>query len=165
MCRAYSIRHSRTHPHSPWMNGRAERMIRTVKSLIRRIMVGDPELEWEQVIPQIQGALNFSVSRITGLSPAEVFLGSQPSLPAGATPANSLPLTSEATDAEVRDYAEAVRARVREQQEQARQAEERYRESLRVQYAEYPVHDGARDRELRQLSAGEFVIVRRQRTS
>ena len=85
VCAAYAVRHVRTHPHSPWMNGRAERMIRTVKALLRRLTVGDPALEWEAVVHQVQGAINFSVARATGLSPAEVFLGTQPALPASAS--------------------------------------------------------------------------------
>lgn len=52
-CREYGIRHVTTTPHSPWRNGRAERMIRTVKALIRRMFVEDPQLNWEGVIHQI----------------------------------------------------------------------------------------------------------------
>jgi IS30 family transposase len=36
----------RTRVHSPWQNGRAERLIRTVKGMIRRIMQRNPSAEW-----------------------------------------------------------------------------------------------------------------------
>jgi transposase InsO family protein len=75
LCEAYAITHITTPPFAPWRNGRAERMIRTVKLLIRKMGVEDPQLDWELALPQIQGALNFSVSRVTGRSPGEVFLG------------------------------------------------------------------------------------------
>ena len=74
------------------------------------------------------------------------------------------PLTHDATDEEVRQYAEMVQQRVQEQLATARQAEERYRETLRRNYAGYPVHDGARDQQPRQLQPGEFVLVRRDRS-
>ena len=83
MCEAYEITHVRTPAYSPWRNGRAERMIRTVKQLLRKLLTEDGDVDWSTVLPQVQGALNFSVSRVMGFSPAEVFLGMQPELPFG----------------------------------------------------------------------------------
>lgn len=60
-------------------------MIRTVKGLIRKMYVEDPTLDWVDVLPQVQGTLNFSIARATGLSAAEVFLGFPPDVPLQAT--------------------------------------------------------------------------------
>ena len=51
MCRAYDIHHAVTSPHAPWRNGRAERMVRTTKSLIRRMLQDEPEREWPALLP------------------------------------------------------------------------------------------------------------------
>ena len=41
-CQTYGVTHVVTPPHAPWRNGRAERMVRTTKALIRKMMVDDP---------------------------------------------------------------------------------------------------------------------------
>ena len=52
-CEVYRIRHVRTAPHSPWQNGRAERMIRTSKALLRRLYIVNPQLDWVQALHQV----------------------------------------------------------------------------------------------------------------
>jgi transposase InsO family protein len=42
LCTSHSITHITTNPHSPWRNGRAERMVRSTKGLIRKMRVEDP---------------------------------------------------------------------------------------------------------------------------
>ena len=69
----------------------------------------------------------------------------------------------DATDDKISNYTEAVRNRVAQQVEAARAAETRYRQTLQQQYTNYPVHDGARDGQLRALTPGEFVVIRRER--
>ena len=50
-CTAYRITHITTPPFAPWRNGRAERMIRFVKSLLRRLRVEDNSLDWTEWLP------------------------------------------------------------------------------------------------------------------
>ena len=42
LLRTLGIEHRLTRTHSPWTNGRAERTVRTVKSMIRRFMANNP---------------------------------------------------------------------------------------------------------------------------
>ena len=56
--------------------------------------------------------MNFSLSRTTNLTPAEVFLGMQPTHPAGLTAATPAPLTRDASEEEIAAYAQLVRQRV-----------------------------------------------------
>ena len=53
LCDKYAITHITTNPETPWQNGRAERMVRTTKTLIRRLLVEDDTLEWPQLLPQL----------------------------------------------------------------------------------------------------------------
>ena len=44
VCRAFAITHVTTPAFALWQNGRAERMIRFIKSLLSRLKVEDPEI-------------------------------------------------------------------------------------------------------------------------
>jgi IS30 family transposase len=68
--------HRRTiRPHAPWQNGRAERMVRSVKALIRRVMAASPDTDWRQLVPWVAFSINSTVSRSTGLEPHFIFYG------------------------------------------------------------------------------------------
>lgn len=98
MCVQYGVEHVRTQPYSPWRNGRAERMIKTTKGLIRKMAVEEPDLDWREALPQVQGAINFTVARATGYSAAEVFLGYPPFPPLALADQPLGPLTRESTE-------------------------------------------------------------------
>ena len=70
-----NIKHVLIRPHAPWTNGRAERMVRTVKEAIRKVLHQYQGAEWTLLIPYLQNAINSCVAKATGLAPAEVFLG------------------------------------------------------------------------------------------
>ena len=76
--RSLGITLIRTKAHAPWQNGRVERMIRTIKSLVRRVMHNSPHTEWNKVLPWIVATLNATTARSTGLCPHEVFFGEKP---------------------------------------------------------------------------------------
>ena len=69
------VEHRLTRTHSPWTNGRAERTVRTVKSMIRWFVANNPNLDWRELVPYISHATNQSISRSTGFSPFEIFYG------------------------------------------------------------------------------------------
>ncbi len=75
MLHANNVHHIRTRPHAPWTNGRAERMVGTVKACIRRVMHEYNGDDWELLLPYLCNAINACAARSTHLSPAEVFLG------------------------------------------------------------------------------------------
>ena len=70
-----NIRHIQIRAHAPWTNGRAERMVRTVKESIRKLLREYQGADWTLLIPYLQNAINSCVAKATGLTPAEVFLG------------------------------------------------------------------------------------------
>ena len=63
---------------APWTNGRAERMVRHVKVLMRRTLHANPAADWPELVPWVTAAVNATVSRTTGYSPHEVFFGEPP---------------------------------------------------------------------------------------
>ena len=83
-------------------------MVRTCKGLLRKMKIEDPDLCWEIALPQVQGALNFTTARATGLLPAEVFLGVQPTPPNGAILSNAPPLLRDASDQDIANYTHQV---------------------------------------------------------
>ena len=78
MLETLGIEHIFTRPISPWTNGRAERMVRTIKSSIKRMMAATGLKNWPDYIPWINAAINAMVSRVTGYSPHEIFFGEPP---------------------------------------------------------------------------------------
>ena len=75
MLKENNIAHVRIRPHAPWTNGRAERMVGTVKNCLRRVMAEYSGNDWVSLLPYITNALNACIARSTNLTPAEVFLG------------------------------------------------------------------------------------------
>lgn len=63
--------------HSPWTNGIAERMVKFVKDLMKKVLVGMSKGAWPEMVPWVQAAINLTVSRSTGHSPFEVFFGEE----------------------------------------------------------------------------------------
>jgi hypothetical protein len=75
MLNAFGIKHIQIPPHSPWSNGRAERMVRTVKSCIRKVIHNSKFKDWRKLVPWIANAINSSSCKSTGFTPMEMFLG------------------------------------------------------------------------------------------
>ena len=75
MLRSLGVEHRLTRTHAPWTNGRAERTVRTIKSMIKRCISNAPSLDWRDLIPFVNNAINSSISRATGFSPYEIFYG------------------------------------------------------------------------------------------
>ena len=71
----HNIKHVQCRPHSPWTNGRAERMVKTTKDCIRRVLHEYQGQDWSLLIPYLQNSINSCAARATGLCPSEVFLG------------------------------------------------------------------------------------------
>ena len=70
-----NIKHVLIRPHAVWTNGRAERMVRTTKECLRRVLHEYQGSDWTLLIPYLQNAINNCVAKSTGITPAEVFLG------------------------------------------------------------------------------------------
>lgn len=111
MLETLGIEHLLTRPISPWTNGRAERMVRTVKSSIKRIMSATRSTNWPEFLPWINAAINATICRSTGYSPHEIFFGEPPTplLP----PNDALPpIPFNLGEASVEDYVRAVKRRL-----------------------------------------------------
>lgn len=111
---ALGIERIRTRPVSPWTNGRAERMVRRVKQLIRRSLFAVPVGEWTEMLPWVVSAINMTVSRSVGYSPHEVFFGEPPRVvvPASIGAPVSIHLGEESPEA-VTQYVRRIRQQLR----------------------------------------------------
>jgi transposase InsO family protein len=49
----HNVKHVLSRPHSPWTNGRAERMVRTTKDCIRRVLHEYQGSDWQLLIPYL----------------------------------------------------------------------------------------------------------------
>lgn len=50
---------------APWSNGVAERLVRTVKSYLRRLAITEGELTWPQFLPNL--ALGYNLAKHAAL--------------------------------------------------------------------------------------------------
>lgn len=75
MLQQNAIKHLRIRPHAPWTNGRAERMVGTVKNCLRKVLFEYDGEDWTLLLPYLANAINVCVAKSTNLSPSEVFLG------------------------------------------------------------------------------------------
>lgn len=76
----HGILHKFTERASPWRNGRAERMVRTVKRMITAVIAAREAEDWTEILPQVALAINSAPTRGTGFSPFELFFGEKPPL-------------------------------------------------------------------------------------
>ena len=60
---------------SPWANGVAERLVRTVKSYLKRLAVTEGEGDWPSLLPNIQLGYNLANHAALGTSPFELMFG------------------------------------------------------------------------------------------
>ena len=67
-----------TAPNAPWTNGIAERMVKFVKSLLKKALTGVPREGWADFVPLVQATINQSASRVTGFSPHQIFFAEAP---------------------------------------------------------------------------------------
>ncbi len=63
----HNVKHIQSRPHSPWTNGRVERMVETTRECICK--------DWQLLIPYLQNTINARAAKSTGLVPLEIFLG------------------------------------------------------------------------------------------
>ena len=78
MCIAHGITHKLVERAAPWRNGRAERMVRTVKRMITAILTAREAEDWPEVLPQLAMAINSAPTKGSGFSPFEIFFGEKP---------------------------------------------------------------------------------------
>lgn len=60
---------------APWRNGRAERMVRTIKRMIISVLNARDEDDWRNVLSRVQFAINSATSRSSNFTPFELFFG------------------------------------------------------------------------------------------
>ena len=75
---AHKVRHHHTSPYTSHSNGQVERLHRTVESLLRRCLVSAPHTTWEQLVPDVQLAINTTYARSIGCPPYLVMFGTTP---------------------------------------------------------------------------------------
>jgi hypothetical protein len=129
-----------TRPIAPWTNGRAERMVRYVKVMLRRALHVAAHSEWTELLPWVVAAINATVSRTVGYSPHEVFFGEapRPLVPADGEPPVPISLGEEPAEA-VEQYVRRVKAYLQQVRTRARQIQRDYEAGMEQDYAEYPV--------------------------
>jgi hypothetical protein len=76
------IHRSSTTPYHPQSDGQSERSIRQLIDVANKILSDLNQTEWHKVLPQIQLALNCSVSSVTGFTPNFLEFGRKALLPA-----------------------------------------------------------------------------------
>ena len=82
--RRANIQHRYTAPEHPAANGQAERVVRTVKSALRKMISKLPSKDmilWEDCLPDVVMAYNFSVQESTRFSPYQLVFGRNPLFP------------------------------------------------------------------------------------
>lgn len=80
LCETFRIYKSRTTPYRPSANGQVERVNRTLMDAVR-CFVSKSQDDWDEFLPQLACALRSSVNRMTGLTPNEMMLGREITLP------------------------------------------------------------------------------------
>ena len=73
ICIKYGITHKYVERAAPWRNGRAERMVRTVKRMITAVITARESDDWPPLLPQLSMAINSAPTKGTGMSAFEVF--------------------------------------------------------------------------------------------
>ena len=66
---------------NPRANGQAERMIRTIKSGLRKIQAESPDCKWWEVYPDVLRGMRCMNTRATGYSPYFLVFKHEPALP------------------------------------------------------------------------------------
>jgi hypothetical protein len=85
MLRECGIDHRTTQPDHPSSNGQVERLVRTMKRALTRVLSQTPGRDrrlWDELLPQVVMAYNFSVQDSTRLSPYYILFGRPPVYPA-----------------------------------------------------------------------------------
>ena len=154
MLHANNVFHVKTRPHAPWTNGRAERMVSTVKTCIRRVMHEYSGDDWELLLPYLCNAINACAARSTHLSPGEVFLG-EPGRPLvhqfDEVVGGKL---AEASPEVIQRFGKWVKAKVEAMKQQARANEDKYLQQSAVQYGKTTVRDGVKTAKPAALTVG-----------
>ena len=80
LCSALSIVKTRTTPYHPSSNGQVERMNANILQMMRCFIRDRPE-QWDDLVPQLAGAMRATVNRSTGFTPNLMMLGREISIP------------------------------------------------------------------------------------
>ena len=80
LCERLGIRRTRTTPYRPQADGRVERVNRTVKECLTRLLHEQPA-DWDVLLPQVSMAINSTVHDSTGFTPFYLTHGSEMQLP------------------------------------------------------------------------------------
>ena len=80
LCETFHIHKTRTTPYRPSANGQVERVNRTLMDAVR-CFVSKSQKDWDEFLPQLACALRSSVNRMTGLTPNQMMLGREITLP------------------------------------------------------------------------------------
>ena len=108
----HNIRHMLIRHPAPWTNGRAKRIVRTVKSCFGRIMHECAEADWRAVVPYFNSAINCSVARSTGIPPSEIFFGAPCRPLCNSFPSVQGGKLAEATPEAVKEFATWAKGRL-----------------------------------------------------
>ena len=77
------IRHNVTTPYRPQSNGKTERAIKTLKSMLTKLLDGK-RADWEERLAEVLMAYRNSVSVVTGFTPFQLLYGRRSRLPLAA---------------------------------------------------------------------------------
>lgn len=101
LCAAHKVTLQRSLPYSSHVQGKVERLHRTLEQLLSRTMTTLPPAHWPILIPELQYTINTTYQRSIGCAPYLIMFGNLP-----PSQAPFLPPTP--TPAQVRTYASAI---------------------------------------------------------
>ena len=155
-----NIRHIHIRAHAPWTNGRAERMVRTVKEAIRKLLHEYQGADWTLLVPYLQNAINSCVAKATGLTPSEVFLGEagRPLVEQFAGVVGGK--LAQADPETIKKFGKWVQAKVIAMKDAAKKREDRYLQQEEVHYNAGLARDGIKTSKHQVFTPGQLVMVK-----
>ena len=78
MASVHGIEIRRSSPYHSNANGQAERAHLTLTRLLRKALLGVPETAWSTLLPELQLAINTTLSKAIGVPPYLVMFGAPP---------------------------------------------------------------------------------------
>jgi transposase InsO family protein len=109
----------------PQTDGQSERMNQTVEAILRSLLVGKMEEEWEDFLPVVELAINSTPNASTGKTPFELVYGRDPHLPLAPDVDTEVPRANQLLES-LKEVWEAARRNLQHaQQLQRRQANKR----------------------------------------
>ena len=107
-------------------------MIRTVKSLIKRVMHHAPQAQWSSFLPFIMHSINATVARSTGFTPYEAFFGETCRGIVEWDQQDIVPDMENMTAADMSRHVERLKTKLNEARKRIQETEKEYRKQSQI---------------------------------